>query len=395
MEQALNPFTPGSGLKPAALVGRDAEVAAMDALIKRTSAGMVGRPIILNGLRGVGKTVLLNQLKYAAEEADWLTIKFEAAQGERGAEQARRSIANGLAKGSLKYKARKGASEFTRTMLGLVGAFNASLKMNSIELGISPDSLPPMTGVLELDLMDVSIGVAESLQKDGLGFAIFIDEMQDLDSELMEALLSTQHELGQRGLPFYIIGAGLPSLPGIVAEHKSYAERLFDFKTIGRLDESELEKAFVEPVAAQGAAFMDDALATVCNASGGYPYFVQEFGSEVWRLAAASPFTERDAGLAVETGTAKLDHGFFMARWDRATPGEREYLVAMAHDKQGPSSSKEVAERLGKKPSSTGGVRKKLIDKGLVYSPEFGKIAFTVPSFHLFIERRADVEGLV
>ena len=390
MDDALNPYTPGSGLAPTVLTGRDRDLQAFDNLIKRAENNLLGRPMLLIGLRGVGKTVLLNQLKSRADKCDWLTVKVEASPGARGAESVRRAIANGLAKASLRYRAKALVKESALALSRAVASFHLSLGDGALNLGVEAKDLAPATGNLELDLQDVTSAVAETLVKDGKALAFFIDEMQDLDEEMLEALISAQHEAGQNRLPFYIIGAGLPSLPGKVARSRSYAERMFEVHTIDRLGLHSARQALSEPAERQNVEFADEALDFLAEASGQYPYFLQEFGSQIWRVGNTSPFSIDDARQAARLGTKQLDAGFFQARWDRATPAERDYLKAMAALGNGSAETKDIGERLGKDNKALGPVRAKLINKGLIYSPEHGKVRYTVPNFKEFIIRRSE-----
>lgn len=390
MDDALNPYTPGLGLAPTVLTGRDRDLQAFDNLIKRAENNLLGRPMLLIGLRGVGKTVLLNQLKSRADKCDWLTVKVEASQGVRGAESVRRAIANGLGKASLRYRAKALVKESALALSRAVASFHLSLGDGALNLGVETKDLAPVTGNLELDLQDVTSAVAETLKRDRKALAFFIDEMQDLDEEMMEALISAQHEAGQNRLPFYIIGAGLPSLPGKVARSRSYAERMFEVHTIDRLGLHSARKALSAPAERQDVEFEDDALDFLAEASGQYPYFLQEFGSQIWKVGEISPFTIADARQAARLGTKQLDAGFFQARWDRATPAERDYLSAMAALGDGSAETKEIGERLGKDNKALGPVRAKLINKGLIYSPEHGKVRYTVPNFKEFIIRRSE-----
>lgn len=220
------------------------------------------------------------------------------------------------------------------------------------------------------------------------GFVIFIDEMQDLDEELLIALVTAQHYASQEELPFFVVGAGLPNLPARLAEARSYAERLFDYRVIGKLTQAETEESFVIPARTVGPTYSQEALDKLVQASGGYPYFVQEFGSAMWNVATSSPFRIDDAVTAINAGLLRLDAGFFPSRWERATPKEREYMLAMAEDGEGPSKTGEIATRVGSSAASLGQYRAQLIAKGLVYSPEHGEIAFTVPGMADFIRRQ-------
>lgn len=346
--------------------------------------------MLLIGLRGVGKTVLLNQLKTRADQNDWLTVKVEASQGPRGHESVRRAIADGLAKASLRFRAKIKVKESAAALTRAVAAFNVSLGAGTIDLGVEPKEFPPLTGNLELDLQDVVTATAEALRKEKRAVALFIDEMQDLDEEMLEALISAQHEAGQNRLPFYIIGAGLPSLPGKVARSRSYAERMFEIHNIDRLGMLPARLALSEPAERQDVEFQDDALDHLVEVSGQYPYFLQEFGSQIWRVGQSSPFSLNHAQQAARLGINQLDSGFFQARWDRATPAEREYLIAMAEIGGESAETKDIAEFLDKETSKLGPVRANLINKGLIYSPEHGKVRYTVPNFQEFIKRRRE-----
>lgn len=393
MQEALDPYTPGAGRSPRELIGRDADLEALDVLVVRAARGLgPARPLLLTGLRGVGKTVLLNRMMSRAAGEGWVVIKIEAAQGRSGAERARRAIAGGLLKAALAYRERGALSEVGR-MLATVTSFSVSFGLSAVSLGVERDPIRASTGSLELDLQDVVADVVPVLGQEHAALAVFVDEMQDLDDDLMGALLAIQHEASQQGWQVYVIGAGLPSMPGRLAAARSYAERMFQVRQIGRLCETDARRVLTEPAEHMGASYHDDALNHLVEASGRYPYFLQEFGSATWRVARSSPFTLRDAEAAEKLGLTQLDSMFFLARWERATPAEREYLIAMAADHGGPSASAAVATRLGKSPSSLGPARANLISKGLVYAPERGSIAFTVPGFSQFVQRRVVLEG--
>jgi hypothetical protein len=224
----------------------------------------------------------------------------------------------------------------------------------------------------------------------GRAFGLFIDELQDLDQELLRALLVAQHQAGQRDWPFYLIGAGLPSLPTRLAETQSYAERLLDYRTIARLPEPESQAALVDPVTSQGVRFDSRALDLLVEASGGYPYFLQEYGRAAWEVAVGPVIGFADAQTGVVLGLERLDQGFFRSRWQRATRSERRLLVAMAVDGEGPSLSSEIAQRMGLKPSSLGPYRAGLINKGLIYAPDHGQVAYTVPGMADYVHRHRE-----
>lgn len=389
MHPELNPYNPGSGVAPRVLAGRDDDIAAFDTLIARTKRSLPGRPIVLSGLRGVGKTVLLNRLRGLADHHGWLTIQFEARPGKQGINAARQALASGLAKNSLRYKARSAVHQVGQ-MLSTVASFSTSIGVDGLSLGIERDMSRASSGILEMDLQDVIEDIARAIRPDNKALVLFIDEMQDLDNELLEALVTVQHIAGQRELPFFVIGAGLPNLPARLADVRSYAERLFEYRTIGRLPAEAARASLAGPAEQMGQSYAAEALDLLLEESGRYPYFIQEFGSAMWTVATASPFSVENARAAAELGRARLDSGFFPSRWDRATPAERQYLLAMAADGEGPSSSGDVAVRLGKKMQGLGPTRATLISKGLIYAPEHGKIAFTVPGMATYIKRQQD-----
>lgn len=388
MEPQLNPYNPGSGVQPSFLAGRDDEIAAFDLLVARTGNSRPARPMILSGLRGVGKTVLLRRLKALADHHQWLTIKFEARPGAVGATEARHTFARELQAASRKYTPMAAGRAKVVQLLRTVSSFSTSVGVKGVTLGVEVDPTRATTGLIDVDIRDVVEDVAGALRGLKKGFAVFIDEMQDLDDEFTAALLSAQHHASQEGLPFFVIGAGLPNLPGKLAESRSYAERLFDYRTIGKLKDEDAKEAFTAPAGQVGQSYSLDALEAITAASGQYPYFIQEFGSAMWQVANKSPFNPSDADAAIILGRERLDAGFFPSRWQRATKAEREYLNAMARDDEGPSQTGDVAARLQKKIQSLGPIRAQLISKGLVYAPEHGQIAFTVPGMAGFIERQ-------
>jgi hypothetical protein len=389
MDPQLNPYNPGSGVAPRVLAGRDEDIAAFDTVIARTKRSLPARPIVLSGLRGVGKTVLLNRLRGLADHHEWLTIQFEARPGAQGSKAARQALATGLSKSSLRYRARAGAHQVSQ-MLSTVASFNASIGVDGFSLGIERDLSRASTGILEMDLQDAIEDVTVAIRSEHKALVIFIDEMQDLDDDLLEALVTVQHFAGQRELPFFVIGAGLPNLPARLADVRSYAERLFEYRTIGRLSDSAARTSLAGPASQMGQAYTDEALEILMQESGRYPYFIQEFGSAMWTVATASPFSKENAVAAAELGRARLDSGFFPSRWERATPAERQYLIAMAVDGDGPSSTGDIAARLGKRIQALGPTRATLISKGLIYPPEYGRIAFTVPGMATYIQRHEE-----
>ncbi len=344
----------------------------------------------MHGLRGVGKTVLLNELAGAARADNWLVAKVEADLSNARV-PFRNQVAQGLnsslrsAQGKNPNGSRLKAALRTFKSFSLRAAPDGSLSMG-IEL--DPDRGRGDTGALPADLTDLALDLGEGAREFDTGAVLFIDEMQHLTKDELAAICQACHEAGQQDKPFYVIGAGLPNLPGRLAEARSYAERLFEYIRIDRLDDSAAMRALVKPAEEQDVSWDPAAVSVVVDASMGYPYFLQEFGKGAWDEASSSPIAVEDAARGVDVGKASLDIGFFAARWERATPAERDYLAAMARDGEGPSSSGAIARRLKRQPSQLGPARANLISKGLVYAPEHGLIAYTVPGMADFIARQ-------
>ncbi|MCU1495562.1 MAG: hypothetical protein JWO62_3326 [Acidimicrobiaceae bacterium] len=344
----------------------------------------------MSGLRGVGKTVLLNELAGGAIADGWIVGKVEADRGE-----SRRPFREQVA-GTLNRALREatGSLEIAARLRRALATFKAfSLKTDptgGLAIGIEIDSERGRgdTGSLDTDLTDLALDLASAAAELGVGVALFIDELQDLSKSELGAVCQACHEAGQRGAQFYVVGAGLPSLPGALADARSYAERLFDYWTIGVLTAGAAADALVRPSQAAGVTWDDEAVRLLVQRSAAYPYFLQEFGKATWDFAPGPSITRDDAEAGMRVGTASLDRGFFTSRWERAAPSERDYMRAMAVDEDGPSQSGEVARRMDKRISSVGPTRAGLIHKGLVYSPEHGLIAFTVPGMADFINRQ-------
>jgi len=385
MYRELNPFAPGAGRRPPELVGRTAELEAFDTTLARARNRLGSRGMVLSGLRGVGKTVLLNQLRDQAERMGWLVVSLE---GERNAAT---SVEQRLGRQMVVAARRLGLparGKRFRRALGAIESFKVQVGVTGIALDVKPAAGRADSGDLETDLSELVEDVTAVLAEDGLGFALFIDEMQEVAPTTLGTILSAQHAANQRDRPFYVIGAGLPNLPAVLTEARSYAERRFDYRRIGPLPARAAARALTHPITERGASLDGPALQLLLEAAGGYPYFLQEYGQAIWDLAPDKVFTVADAHAALAEGTARLDEGFFRARWDRATPAERALLQAMAIDGEGPSASGDVAARLGKPISGIGPARASLITKGLVYAPEHGRLGYTVPGMAAFIDRQ-------
>jgi hypothetical protein len=391
MDPALNPFNPGSGVRPPELVGRDGEIDAFDLLVARSKSNTVGdRGMVLSGLRGVGKTVLLNVFAEHARRNDWLVIQLEAQPGDAGKKATRAKLARELELGARRLRG-KPAWSFLQNALASIGNISASLGVTGVSASVTTKQQGRAdSGNLDIDLEELVEDVSLAMRKARAGFGLFIDEMQDLDEELLTVLLSVQHLAGQRGWPFYIIGAGLPNLPGKISEARTYGERLFLYRSIGQVNEEAASEALALPISRLGASLAPDALSLLLSAANGYPFFLQVYGRSVWEAASGKVISAEDAQVAVRLGTSDLDHGFFEARWQRATNAERLYLRAMAQDGDSPSSTGEIADRLGKSTTKLAVIRSRLIAKGVVYAPEYGSIQFTVPGMAGFIARQGE-----
>ena len=390
MDPVRNPFAPGAGQRPPELAGRDAELAQFDVVLERIARGRPERSLILTGLRGVGKTVLLNQLRSAAIRRGWGTGKVEA----RPEQSLRRPIASALHMAVRELAGRHRDPERIEAFLGVLKAFalrdSAGGKLRERwqpGIDVPASSGRADSGDIEIDLVEL-LGDAAAVARDvGVGIALFVDEMQDLGAADVSAVCAACHELAQMGAPLIVVGAGLPHLPAVLSSSKSYSERLFHYIRIGRLGRDAADLALRAPADREGVDFTTEALDALYAAADGYPYFVQAYGKVTWDAAGGSPISADDVGVACPAAEAELAVGFFGSRYERATPAEREYLRAMADlsadDK--PVGTAEVAQRLGRRPASLSPARDTLIKKGLVYSAERGSIAFTVPHFGRYL----------
>ncbi|NPD04590.1 ATP-binding protein [Nocardioides sp. zg-1308] len=400
MDPIRNPYAPGAGQRPPELAGRDEQLAAFEVVLERVAKGRPERSLVLTGLRGVGKTVLLNALRGAAVRKGWGTGKLEARPGQG----LRRPLSSALHQAVRELG--RSDEDSVDHVLGVIKSFahrdagtGARLK-DQWSPGIDAPAVRGRadSGDVEIDLVELFTDVGGLAADAGKGVAVFIDEMQDLGAEDVSALCAACHELSQSGLPVIVVGAGLPHLPAVLSASKSYSERLFRYQRIDRLARDAADRALEAPAADEDAAYDPDALAAMYDATGGYPYFIQAYGKAVWDLAPGSPITAADVAVAAPEAESELAVGFFGSRYERATPGERDYLMAMADvaadqaaagEAEGDAVlSSDVAARLGKKPQSLSPARDSLLKKGLVYSGERGRIAFTVPHFGRYLRER-------
>lgn len=387
MDPIKNPFSPGAGSPPPELVGRDPVLEQARILLGRVKQKKPEKSMLLTGLRGVGKTVLLNEIKRMADGYGYRTISIEAHEGKALGPL----IAPYLR--SLLYDLDRiaGTGDKVKRGLAVLRSFIGALKVTvgdvSIGLDIDPEKGSADSGDLEIDLPNLFVAIGEAAEDRNSAVAIFIDEIQYFSKKELGALIMAMHKVQQLQLPLVLLGAGLPILPGLAGESKSYAERLFNFPNIGALSQEDTAKALQEPAQEAGVAFENAALDEVFYLTKGYPYFLQEWGYVAWNLAITSPITlqvVRDAKKAV---IPRLDENFFRVRFDRLTPSEKNFLRAIAELGPGAHRTGDIAEILKVKVTSLGPVRAKLINKGMIYSPAHGDMDFTVPLFDDFMIR--------
>lgn len=387
MDKIRNPFSPGAGSPPPELAGREGILDQARVLFGRAMAQRPEKSLLLTGLRGVGKTVLLNEIERLAQGVQMHTILVEAHEGK----PLPVLIVPHLRRLMYELDRLKGAGDKVRRGLGVLRSFIGAIKVKvgdlDVGLDIDPEQGSADSGDLEVDLPNLFVAVAEAAQERGTAVALLIDEIQYFSTAELSALIMAMHKMQQRRLPLVLVAAGLPILPGLAGESKSYAERLFSFPDVGPLPQVDADKALQDPVRGEGVEFEQQALDEIFRHTQGYPYFLQEWGYQAWNHASASPI-----GLAViqqtsEQVTRRLDSNFFRVRFDRLTPRERSYLRAMAELGPGPHRSADVAEQLGVKITTLGPVRASLIKKGMIYSPSHGDMAFTVPLFDDFMRR--------
>jgi hypothetical protein len=385
MDPVLNPFAPGAGSRPPELAGRDDIIASAKVALRRTKAGRHARSMLLLGLRGVGKTVLLVKIQELAEEDGYLTALLEAPEERRLAALIVPKLRQLLYKLSGVEKARI----LSNRALGALRSFASVFKVSygDFDFGVDADPGVAASGDLETDLTELFILIATAAREADKPVAILIDEVQYLDQQDLSALIVALHRIGQRSLPLIVFGAGLPQLAALSGDAKSYAERLFDYPPVGALEETAARHALREPIRDAGADIDESALGLIVQRTEGYPYFLQEWGAHTWRRAPRSPIRRADVTAASEEATRALDASFFRVRFDRLTPREQDYLRAMAQLGPGPHRSGDIADVLGIAVTSAGPLRTNLIRKGMIWSPAHGETAFTVPLFHEYMKR--------
>ena len=387
MDPVRNPFSPGAGTRPPALAGRDALLETVRVASERIRSGRPAKSLLMVGLRGVGKTVLLDAMRLTAEAAGMQTLRIEAPE----ARSLPAILAPELRLALLRLSRTAQAKDLAQRALRGLAGFAKALKVTyqDLEVGLDLDPEPGLAdnGDLEHDLSALLEAAGAAAQQARSAVVLFVDELQYVEELQLAALITALHRCAQRRLPVMLVGAGLPQLRGRMGRAKSYAERLFDYPQVGPLDPQAARHAIVQPAAAEGVAVADDALALISEMTQGYPYFVQEWGKHAWDVATGMAITRADVAIASTSAVAALDESFFRVRFDRLTPIEKRYLRAMAELGAGPHRSGDIAKRLGRGVTSLGPTRAQLIAKGMVYSPSHGDTAFTVPLFHEFMRR--------
>lgn len=387
MKPEDNPFAPGAGAPPPELAGRDELREAVRIALARVKMGRQTKSVLMVGLRGVGKTVLLDRMRDDAEAIGLLSMRIEAPENR----SLPAILAPELRIILLKLSRNRLATDLAkRALRGLAGfAKSLKFKFGDIEVGLDLDPEPGLAdnGDLEHDLQALLEAVGAAAKSAGTAVILFIDELQYVEEEQLAALITSLHRVAQRQLPVSLVGAGLPQLRGKMGKAKSYAERLFDFPEIGALTIEAAKQAIRIPLAEQSVEITDDSLDLVLEKTQGYPYFLQEWGKHIWEVANESPIERQDVEEASEVAVATLDASFFRVRFDRLTPVEKKYLRAMAELGPGPHRSGDIAEVLQRAVTSLAPTRNQLISKGMIYSPTHGDTAFTVPLFDEFMHR--------
>ncbi|MCI0430892.1 MAG: AAA family ATPase [Rhodospirillales bacterium] len=387
MDAVRNPFAPGAGTPPPALIGRKEILRKAEVTLARIREGRPAKSLLLVGLRGVGKTVLLVRFQEFAEKAAYKAVLVEAHESKSLAALLMPPLRQIL----LSLDRFEKVSVQVKRGLRVLKSFarTVKIKLGDFEIGldIEPEHGSADSGDLEADLPELLVAIAEAAAARNSAIGIIIDEMQYLSEEELSALIMGVHKVTQRQLPLVVLGAGLPQLVGLSGKSKSYAERLFDFPEVGALKPADARNALQEPVRREAVEFQSKALDDIVRVTQGYPYFLQEWGYHAWNIAQSSPITAETVRDVTRSAIASLDESFFRVRFDRLTPREKSYLRAMAARGSGPHRSGEIADMLGVAVHTVAPLRGGLIRKGMIYSPAHGDTAFTVPLFDEFLKR--------
>lgn len=385
MDPVRNPFAPGAGSQPPELAGRESILNDAHIAVQRALIGKPSRSQMLLGLRGVGKTVLLSKIEEMAEQSGHLTSFIEAPENRSLSELLIPRINQVLRKLSLVEQAKVKAHQALRALRSFASVFQVSY--GEATLSVDPEVGIADSGDLESDLTELFVRVGEAAKAAGKAWTLLIDEVQYLRQNDLAALIVALHKISQKGLPVLFFGAGLPQVAALSGDAKSYAERLFHYPGVGPLLLEDAKTAIRQPVEDEGQSISEDALDEIFLKTQGYPYFLQEWGYQCWNIAQDTGINACDALQAAGEATRRLDDGFFKVRFDRLTPKEREYVIAMARLGAGPYRSSDIAAALDETHQSLGPRRSQIISKGMIYSPSHGDIAFTVPMFNDYVAR--------
>lgn len=389
MKSGVNPYAPGAGTPPPELAGREPLLREVQVAFDRARAGLAANGLVLVGLRGVGKTVLLNHIEQRAEATGIFTVALEASERQHLPSLLAPSLKAVLLRMSVRAKAEATATRAWQALRGFVGAMK--VRFEGVEFGLetTPEAGLADSGDLSLDLGDLLQTVGQAARARDSALALLWDELHYVPRAELAALLQALHRVSQRGLPVVLVGAGLPQIIGRAGKAKSYAERLLVFREVGALDARAAGLALRAPAKRHQVRYEAAAVREIVRQTAGYPYFLQEWGKHAWDAASESPITVADVRVATEQARASLDAGFFRMRFERVTTAEKRYLRAMAELGPGPHGSGEIAGALDRKVTSVGPTRGNLIRKGMIYGPEYGKTAFTVPMFDEYLKRIA------
>ncbi len=386
MDPIRNPFAPGAGSQPPELAGRDDIISEAEIALQRVLIGRHSKSQILLGLRGTGKTVLLNKIAQLGESHSHVISFIEAPEKQSLANLLYPKLHQVLRKISMIENAKAQVYAAMRALRSFAGSFNISV--GEYSLSVDPEPGVSDSGILELDMAELFIRIGDAAKSAGKAWTILIDEMQYLSENDLSALIVSIHRVNQKQLPVIFFGAGLPQIAGLAGDAKSYAERLFDYPPVGPLNQTAAVAAIRQPIIDEGEIISDRALEDIVSRTEGFPYFLQEWGYQAWNVASHSPIEKKDIETASTMALKRLDAGFFRVRFDRLSPKEREYVLAMANvASQGPYKSAAIAEKLGESMQKLGPRRAKIIHKGMIYSQAHGDIDFTVPMFAEFLRR--------
>lgn len=387
MDAVQNPYRPGAGTRPLVLAGRDSEIEKATNLLRSVTAGAPQRSLMFYGLRGVGKTVLLNHIERLANELGFQVEHIEMSE----ANDFRRVMARSIRKVLLGISTLENLKDKARRALGILKAFSVAIP-GGPELKIEVAALTGTadSGDLDADIVDLVSALGEAAHEAGRPVCLLIDEVQYLSEKAISGLIAASHRISQQGYPVVFVCAGLPQIAALAGDARSYAERLFEFIPVASLKDAAAEEALVGPARGKGVEFENDAKRLILAETEGYPYFIQEFGKHTWNVAGANPISRPDAVKGRDIAIESLDQSFFKVRIDRATQAEKEFMKAMAGLGKGPYKMGDVAKARGLQINSLGPVRATLINKGFVFSPSHGLIDFSVPQFDTFIRRHFD-----